>query len=167
MIEQPALVIRVDGPDAWARVGAVSGCALCDAGKGCGAGVFGRLLRRRPVELRLPNAIGARAGDPVRVGIPEAVFVRLALLLYGLPIAAALAGAAIGHYLGTMASASAGLLDLFAFAGGATGLVLTGFALRARRPNVNAGSVRLLERAPPGTVPACAQTDKTTGEVDP
>ena len=39
------------------RVGGQSGCAACDAGKGCGAGLFGKLLRRNPVELELVNEI--------------------------------------------------------------------------------------------------------------
>jgi positive regulator of sigma E activity len=43
--------------------------------------------------------IDARVGQPVVVGLPESVFLRLVFHLYLLPLLAGLAGAVIGHYL--------------------------------------------------------------------
>jgi sigma-E factor negative regulatory protein RseC len=68
-------------------------------GRGCGAGLFGRLLSRRPVELALENSLGARPGQAVMVGIPESLFLSLALRLYLAPLAALMAGAVAGHLL--------------------------------------------------------------------
>ena len=84
---------------ACVRLGGASGCANCDAGKGCGAGVFGRLLKKRPVVLELENHVNAVQGQPVMVGIPEALFLRLILRLYLFPLLATIAGAAVGYYI--------------------------------------------------------------------
>jgi sigma-E factor negative regulatory protein RseC len=99
MIEQQGRVVAVNDSLAEVRLGGTSGCTSCDAGKGCGAGVFGRLLKRRPVLLQLENTISARPGQPVMVGIPETLFLRLAARLYLFPLLAGVVGAAIGHYL--------------------------------------------------------------------
>lgn len=87
--------------DGWAqvRLGGRSGCAACDAGKGCGAGLFGRLLRRKPATLRLEDPIGVRSGQAVVVGLPESLFLRLVGRFYGLPLLGGLGGAAAGHYV--------------------------------------------------------------------
>ena len=98
MIEQPARVIAADGGFARVRVGARAGCTACDKGRGCGAGLFGRLLGNGTVDLELPNPDGARPGQRVRLGIPERLFLRLTWGLYGWPLLAGLAGAVIGHY---------------------------------------------------------------------
>lgn len=103
MIEQQGRVIAVTGTQAEVRLGGTSGCASCDAGKGCGAGVFGRLLKRQPVLLQLDNFINASPGQPVMVGISESLFLRLAARLYLFPLLAGVAGAAIGHYLAVIA----------------------------------------------------------------
>lgn len=99
MIEQQARVVAVTGGKASVRLGGTTGCAHCDAGKGCGAGIFGRLLKRKPLTLELENSVGAQPGQPVMVGVPELVFLKLVAKLYLLPLLAGLAGAALGHYL--------------------------------------------------------------------
>lgn len=124
MIEQQGCVVGLEGDRALVRVGAASGCPACDAGKGCGAGVFGRLLQRKPVVLNLANRIAARDGDVVRVGIPERVFLVLVTRLYLLPVVMGLAGAAIGHHVGVISSAGGLGLDLAAFVGAAVGVLL-------------------------------------------
>ena len=97
MIEQQGQVISVSGNLVSVRLGGNSGCVACDAGRGCGAGIFGRLLRRKPAVLDLDNAINARVGQPVVVGLPESVFLRLVFHLYMLPLLAGLAGAVLGQ----------------------------------------------------------------------
>ena len=99
MIVQPGRVIRTEGGDAWVRLDGRSGCSACEAGQGCGAGIFGRLLRRRAVEVRLADSLGVAAGQGVRVGLPDGRFVALVAQCYGLPLVAGLAGAVICHYL--------------------------------------------------------------------
>lgn len=99
MIEQQGKVVGVTGGKACVRLGGSRGCAACDAGKGCGAGLFGRLLRNRPVDLQLDNRSNALAGQAVMVGIPETLFLRLVARMYLYPLLAGLVGAGIGHYM--------------------------------------------------------------------
>jgi sigma-E factor negative regulatory protein RseC len=117
MIEQQGQVVAVSGDLASVRLGGNSGCPACDAGKGCGAGVFGRLLQRKPSILELDNTLEASAGQAVIVGLPESLFLRLVLRLYLTPVLAGLAGAASGHYLSVQAGATAGLTDGLALLG--------------------------------------------------
>ena len=99
MIEQQGLIVAVAGVPDSVQLGGSSGCAVCNAGKGCGAGIFGRLLQRKPVVLELYNQPGARLGQVVMVGLPETLFLRLVFSFYLFPLLAGLAGAAIGHYI--------------------------------------------------------------------
>ena len=137
----------VDG-HAQVRLGGRSGCAACDAGKGCGAGIFSRLLRRRSLVLELYNSIGATQGQAVIVGLPERLFLGLVLRFYLLPLLAALAGAAIGHYLSWRSGASPGLIDAVAVIGAALGGALTFRWTRSQAPEFFAGpAVHLLRLA--------------------
>jgi sigma-E factor negative regulatory protein RseC len=97
MIEQQGEVLASSHGEALVRLGGRSGCAACDAGRGCGAGVFGRLLRRRPVVLPLGNAVGAQRGQAVIVGLPESWFLSLVARFYLYPLVAGLVGASLGH----------------------------------------------------------------------
>jgi len=137
VIEQQGKVLHLQGDSANVQIGATSGCPACDAGKGCGAGVFGRLLQRKPVIVELENTIGAQAGQSVSVGIPDSVFLRLLLRLYLFPLVAGLAGAGLGHYLGLSilglnGSAQSGLQDIFTLAGA---VLAGGMALWSGRHN--------------------------------
>ena len=146
MIEQQARVLRADERLVSVRIGGQSGCTACDAGKGCGAGLFGRLLRRKPVEIELPNEVGAVAGQPVQLGLPESLFMKMVLRLYGWPLLAGLLGAACGHWLAANARWGAGLTDLLALTGAVlgAGMVLK-FWNRTTRNDVSSGDICLLE----------------------
>ena len=111
MIEQQGQVTAVSGDVASVRLGGSAGCSACDAGRGCGAGIFGRLLRRKPAVLELDNPIGARVGQAVVVGVPESTFLQLVFRVYLLPLIAGLAGAVLGHYLSVLNQAGPGLTD--------------------------------------------------------
>jgi sigma-E factor negative regulatory protein RseC len=99
VIEQQGEVIAVENGRAAIRLGGRVDCAACAAGRGCGAGVFGRLLKRRPVELTLANELGVSRGQAVIVGLSESLFLRLAARFYLAPLLAGLVGAAFGLYL--------------------------------------------------------------------
>lgn len=101
MIEQQGVVVGSSDGRAQVRLGGRSGCAACDAGRGCGAGVFGRLLKRRPVILSLDNRLGAGQGQAVMVGLPESWFLALVMRFYLYPLLAGLVGAVLGHYVST------------------------------------------------------------------
>ncbi|MCJ7814912.1 MAG: SoxR reducing system RseC family protein, partial [Xanthomonadales bacterium] len=65
-------------------------------------GVFGRLLKRKPVTVSLENTVDARQGQPVVVGIPETLFLRLVARLYLYPLLAGIGGAVMGYYLSAL-----------------------------------------------------------------
>jgi sigma-E factor negative regulatory protein RseC len=122
MIEQQGRVVSVAHGRVSVRLGGSSACATCDAGKGCGAGVFGRLLRRKPIVLDFADELHSRVGQGVVVGLPESLLLRLVLRFYLLPLLAGLAGAALGHYLAVRIGATGAMIDGVA----ATGAILAG-----------------------------------------
>ena len=117
MIEQQGVIVAVSGEIASVRFGGNSACTMCNAGKGCGAGVFGRLLQRKPVVLELFNRPDARLGQAVMVGLPEALFLHLVFSFYLFPLLAGLAGAALGYYISVKLQADTAVSDSLALLG--------------------------------------------------
>jgi sigma-E factor negative regulatory protein RseC len=157
MIEQQGQVVSVSLDHVGVRLGGYSGCPACDAGKGCGAGVFGRLLNNRPVTLELSNELDSRVGQSVIVGLPETLLLVLVARLYLLPLLAGLAGAVIGHYISGSYGASEAMTD------GVTllGAVLAGSLIlvwnRKRESEFPAGNaVHLLRHAGRSNTESCA-----------
>ena len=99
MIEQQGRVVGVRGDRADITIGATTGCTACASGQGCGAGIFGKLWRRKPVLFTIENSISARPGQSVMVGIAERTFLRLVARLYFVPLLAALVGGIAGQWL--------------------------------------------------------------------
>lgn len=148
MIEQQARVLDVRGDLAEVRLGGASGCARCDAGKGCGAGIFGRLLRRKPVSVMLSNTVSARPGQAVIVGIPEALFLNLVFRFYLFPLLTGVVGAAIGHYVAVAAQLGPSGTDAATLlAGLAAGLAVIFASGRAAREFPELSIVHLLRIA--------------------
>ena len=114
MIEQQGKVIACRPGQVSVQLGGTSGCSACDAGKGCGAGVFGRLLQRKPVVMEFDNDLSARPGNAVMVGLPETVFLSLALRFYLYPLLAALDGAATAHFVAYTAGLGVVATDIVA-----------------------------------------------------
>ena len=116
MIEQQGVVVAASGDQLSVRLGGRAGCAACDAGRGCGAGVFGRLLKRRPVDLAIDNHLEARAGQAVVVGLPEAWFLQLVARFYLYPLLAGLVAGVCGHYVCRVLGSATFLTDLVTLA---------------------------------------------------
>jgi sigma-E factor negative regulatory protein RseC len=112
MIEQQGRVVAVDSGEALVQLGGRAGCPACDAGRGCGAGLFGRMLRRRGAVMTFDNHLEARAGQAVVVGLPETWFLSLVARFYLFPLLAGLAGGALGHYVSGLFGAGIGFGDL-------------------------------------------------------
>lgn len=117
MIEQQGRIMSLHGARAIIMVGASSGCPACDAGKGCGAGIFGRMMSRKPLMLELDNPLQIKAGQAVMVGIPETYFLGLMARLYLLPLLAGLLGAVLGQGLAYGLNLGSGYQDLLALMG--------------------------------------------------
>ncbi len=122
MIETAARVTRIEGDTAWVVPESPGQCGAC-GGKGCGASLFSRMLRPEEPEYPVVNAIAARPGDAVVVGLAEGALLRAAGLGYLAPLAFLFAGTLLGAPFGeAMAALGAGL-----------GLALAVFWLRRRR----------------------------------
>lgn len=97
----------------------VPSCARCAAGNGCGAGLLG--AGRRPVRViaAVPAGIKVATGDRVELVCRPKTVLRGAVFAYGLPLLAALGGAAAGSVFGDAAAAASALGGvLLAIAGG-------------------------------------------------
>jgi len=129
------------------RIGGQTGCTACDEGRGCGAGLFGKLLKRNPVELELSNDTGAREGEAVQLGLSESLFMKLVFRLYAWPLIAGLTGAFVAYRLAVSAGASPGIVDLATAAGGVIGaLLILIFWNRASKPDIGPGDIHLLDK---------------------
>ncbi len=112
MIEQNVQVVACQDQCIRVRMGPLNGCSACDDGNGCGAGLFVKLLCRKPVVLELDrNESDIAPGQMVTLGLPEEVFIRLVFVSYGWPLLAGLAGAFLGFQLATWQQFNHGLTD--------------------------------------------------------
>lgn len=139
MIEQNVQVVRCQGDRLWVRMGSQSGCTACDNGKGCAAGLFARLLQRKPVVLELArNEMNVEPGQMVTLSFPEQVYMKLVLASYGWPLLAALAGAFAGHGLGVWLRFGPALIDAMTLS---VGLLSGSFVMRLIKKRTNADTV--------------------------
>lgn len=126
MISQQGRIVALVGDEAEVRIGGTSGCSVCDAGQGCGAGIFGRLLRKRPVSVRVRTGRQARVGQAVQIGISEPRYLALVFNLYAKPLIAGLIGASLGFAVATRLGTHGFVADMvtlaFAVASGYAGL---------------------------------------------
>lgn len=118
MIEQNVQVVRCQEERLWVRMGSQSGCTACDNGKGCGAGLFAKLLQRKPVVLELPRTdMSVKAGQMVTLSFSEKIYLKLVLASYGWPLLAALSGAFAGFGMSTWLQLGPMLTDLGTLSG--------------------------------------------------
>jgi len=147
LIEQQAMIVEARDQSVLVRIGGQTGCAACDEGKGCGAGLFGKLLKRKPLELVLSNTSNAQAGQPVQLGLSESLFMKLVFRLYGWPLVAGFLGAVIAYRLADLAGAGPGMLDLATAAGAVGGaLLILIFWNRASKPDIGPDDIHMLAK---------------------
>jgi sigma-E factor negative regulatory protein RseC len=111
MIEQQGRVVAERDGQALVELGGRPECAACAAGRGCGAGIFGRLLRQRRVVLPMANPLAAKRGQAVVVGLSEPWFLHLVVRFYLYPLLAGLVGGGFGHYLTSVLQPAAAVSD--------------------------------------------------------
>ncbi|MBT8103113.1 MAG: SoxR reducing system RseC family protein [Gammaproteobacteria bacterium] len=118
-------VERIDvSPRAVVEVDASVACARCAAGKGCGAGLLGATGRRRRVDALIGDGVTVSRGDEVRMELAPSNILKASLIVYGLPLSGAVAGAALAYI------ASWG--DFYAAVGALIGIVAGIVLARAR-----------------------------------
>lgn len=139
MIEQNVQVVACRDGRIWVRMGSQSGCTACDSGNGCGAGVFAKLLHRKPVVLELEeNETSVIPGQMVTLAFSEQVYIKLVFASYGWPLLAALVGAFAGHGLGTWLLMGPGSIDAMTLL---AALLSGGLVMRWIKRQGNAASV--------------------------
>ena len=89
------------------EVDALVACARCAAGKGCGAGLLGGDTTSKRVEAMISSRLELQQGDEVFITLQPKNLLRAALLVYGLPLAGALLGAAAAYGFGLNDAAAA------------------------------------------------------------
>lgn len=99
------------------------GCRRCAEGRGCGGGVFSRLLRHRLESIPVTYSGSLAPGDVVLLGLDVAAVQNAAMLVYGLPL--------LGLMLAVGFAAYAALSELAAVFAGLAGF--TAGLLAARR----------------------------------
>ncbi len=119
MIENLAIVVERQGSQVRLATASQTGCARCDAGEGCGGGVFGKLIRRRLSGLLLDDhGLALQPGQHVVLGIESGVFILATALVYVLPLAGLL-GFALLVRMGGGSEAAVALSGIAGLIGGA------------------------------------------------
>ncbi len=87
MNEMRAIVLSLHGSEAEIAPVGGNGCGHCASGNGCGSGKLSQLFcSSKQRSFRVNNAISAKVGDEVNVGLPDGVLLRNSLLMYVLPL---------------------------------------------------------------------------------
>jgi sigma-E factor negative regulatory protein RseC len=120
MIEEQAVVIRVDGERAHLEIERSHPCGLCGATRGCGVSLWGRLFSRQRSGISTTNDLHAQVGEHVIIGVQEGALLASSVTAYVAPLLLICAGALLGASLASSRAAS----DLFAVVGAVAGLLL-------------------------------------------
>lgn len=130
------------GARAVVEVEARAVCARCAAGRGCGAGILSGRSGYRRLDVTVREDAGLSEGDVVSIELAPGSVLRAALIVYGMPLAGAIAGAMLA-YLTTLGD------------GGAAALAISGLFAGAMISRRRLGRETCLARFTP-TVSHCA-----------
>ena len=97
MLEEPAIVVKIDNGQVWVVGTQSSGCSGCMQKAGCTANALASVLKKKPVPV--DSELLLQIGDSVIVAIEENELLRAAFSLYLLPLIALLIGAAVADSL--------------------------------------------------------------------
>lgn len=168
MIEQNVQVVSCRGERIWVRLGSQTGCSACDNGNGCGAGLFAKLLQRKPAILELArNDMDVAPGQMVTLAFPEQVYIKLVFASYGWPLLAALAGAFAGFGLGTWLKFGPVLIDVGTLSGGLlAGIFVMRFIKSRRNTDAVLNSLHTTVYYPSTTPNMCTSTPSRRSPSD-
>lgn len=117
-LEARAIVTRVEAGQTFVEAAQANGCGQCN-GKGCGTAKLSQVFCSRPRQFQVDNQIDAVVGDRVVVSIADGTVLRGIGLVYLLPLALLVVGAALGSSVADQDTQR----DAYAAAGAAFGLV--------------------------------------------
>ncbi len=123
MIEETGVITQTEGDIAKVVVQKKGMCEGCSASSVCKPSDEG-------MEIEALNPIQARVGQTVRVSLGHQAYMKGALLIYGLPLAAFIAGVIIGKNLGETYLTRINS-DIVSFLGGITAFILSFLAVKS------------------------------------
>jgi sigma-E factor negative regulatory protein RseC len=123
MIEEEGIVVETEGDLAKVAVLKKSACEACAAAGVCHPGGADDSY------LEASNPLGARKGEKVKVVVAPQMYLKASIILYGVPMAALIAGAILGKNVAGRYGAS-GNSDLWAFLAGMACLGISFFFIR-------------------------------------
>jgi len=97
MIEELAVVVKIENHQVWVQSGQNSACGGCRQKASCTTNALGSVLKKKSVPV--DSGIQLKTGDEVIVAIDENLLLRASLLLYLAPLIALFAGAGITDWL--------------------------------------------------------------------
>lgn len=96
---QSARVVSSGNGRALLQFASPEACHRCERGEGCGAGVFKGLFPHRAGSIEVPVSFDPQPDEWVRVGVTGRALALGALVAYGLPLGAFIAGALPAHVM--------------------------------------------------------------------
>lgn len=97
MIEESAVVVKVENHQVWVEAGQSSACGGCQQKASCTTSALGNVLKKKSVPV--DSSIQLKTGDQVMVAIDEGLLLRASLLLYLVPLIALFTGGGIAGWL--------------------------------------------------------------------
>lgn len=97
MIEELAVVVKIENHQVWVEAGPNSACGGCQQKASCTTNAIGSVLKKKSVPVDCDMQL--KTGDQVMVAIDENLLLRASLLLYLLPLLALFTGAGIADWL--------------------------------------------------------------------
>ncbi len=122
MIEEEGIVVETSGGNAKVSIMTKGACADCASAGLCHPG-------GEDSYMEASNPLGAKKGQRVKVVLAPQVYLKAAIILYGIPVTAFVAAAIIGKNVAERLSGEAGS-DLWAFLAGAVCMTVSFFFIR-------------------------------------
>ncbi len=97
MIEELAIVVKIENHQVWVESGQNSACGGCQQKASCTTNAISSVLKKKAVPV--DSDIQVKTGDEVMVAIDEMLLLRASLLLYLVPLIALFGGAGIADWL--------------------------------------------------------------------
>jgi sigma-E factor negative regulatory protein RseC len=139
-----SLVDSADGVRAVVEVKVAASCPRCASGKGCGAGIFTASgSAAQPVEASVRKGLDLSEGDVVEISLAPDNLLQAAIIVYGLPMLGAIAGATLAYAFSLRDAVAA----MAALIGMAAGLVVSRW--RVRQTSCLRNFVPVVERRVP------------------
>jgi sigma-E factor negative regulatory protein RseC len=97
MIEESAVVVKIENDQVWVKNNPKAACGGCQQQLSCSTNVLAKMLKKKAIPVAVDSTIHLQHGDQVTVAIDEGLLLRASTLLYMLPLVALFFGAAIAN----------------------------------------------------------------------